>query len=104
MKRNNKSMTSLRNRRSNHSNKFPGPPSTTTILGRIYPWATVDCFNPNHCDFERLIHMLLSSHREMLRIDTVERFYEQYRTDHLLTRRMDEMISLKSKKNQYNLA
>ncbi|KAI8391685.1 Septin-type guanine nucleotide-binding (G) domain-containing protein, partial [Radiomyces spectabilis] len=54
-----------------------------TILGRRYPWAIVECCNPEHCDFEKLRTMLLTEHRDMLRIDTFERFYEQYRTEQL---------------------
>lgn len=71
-----------------------------TILGRIYPWAVVDCCDPTFCDLERLIDLLFSSHGEMLRLDTLKRFYEQYRIDQLLSQRVDDMVSVKSKANQ----
>ena len=58
----------------------------TPVLGRSYPWATVECCNPSHCDFETLKDILLFRHRDMLRIDTFERFYEKYRTDKLMNR------------------
>ncbi|ORZ09793.1 Septin-domain-containing protein [Absidia repens] len=74
--------------------------TTTTILGRVYPWAVVDCCDPAYCDFERLVDLLLSDHGDMLRLDTVERFYEQFRIDQLLSRRVDEMVQIKSKSNQ----
>ncbi|EIE78995.1 hypothetical protein G6F46_010000 [Rhizopus delemar] len=56
-------------------------------LGRRYPWAAVECFNPTHCDFLILKRILLSSHREMLKIDTFECFYERYRTQQLIGNR-----------------
>ncbi|CAO3595999.1 unnamed protein product [Absidia cylindrospora] len=71
--------------------------TTTTILGRVYPWAVVDCCDPAYCDLERLVGLLLSNHGDMLRLDTVDRFYEQYRIDQLLSRRVDEMVQIKSK-------
>lgn len=63
--------------------------STKTVLGRKYPWAVVECSNPDHCDFERLKSMILSVHRDMFRIDTFERFYEKYRTKQLMNRRFE---------------
>ncbi|KAG0169799.1 Ca(2+)-dependent cysteine protease [Apophysomyces sp. BC1015] len=66
------------------------------ILGRRYPWATIECCNPEHCEFEILKSILLSAHRDMLRIDTYERFYEQYRTEQLLTRRVNKMMALQA--------
>ncbi|KAG2203268.1 hypothetical protein INT47_000188 [Mucor saturninus] len=57
-----------------------------SVLGRSYPWAVVECCNPTHCDFETLKKALLSGHKDMLRIDTFERFYEQYRTTQLQNR------------------
>lgn len=59
-----------------------------TILGRSYPWATIECSNPTHCDFEALKDALLFRHKDMLKIDTFERFYEQYRTEQLLHRKV----------------
>jgi cell division control protein 11 len=68
-----------------------------TILGRSYPWAVVECCNPAHCDFAILKKVVLSGHRDMLRIDTFERFYEQYRTDQLLNRKVSRIMRLESK-------
>ncbi|KAG1471383.1 hypothetical protein G6F56_002152 [Rhizopus delemar] len=56
---------------------------TTPFLGRKFPWAAVDCCNPVHCDLITLKDMLMTSHREMLRLDTFECFYEKYRTQQL---------------------
>ncbi|ORX59571.1 cell division/GTP binding protein [Hesseltinella vesiculosa] len=72
-------------------------------LSRFYPWAVVDCCNPDHCDFEKLRSLLLQSHRDMLRIDTFERYYEQYRTDQLLSRKVDKMGILKSDEHNISL-
>ncbi|KAI7886947.1 cell division/GTP binding protein [Lichtheimia hyalospora FSU 10163] len=62
---------------------------TKTVLGRRYPWAIVECSNPDHCDFERLKSMIVSVHRDMFRIDTFERFYEKYRTKQLMSGRFE---------------
>lgn len=64
-----------------------------SVLGRSYPWAVVECCNPNHCDFQTLKKALLSGHKDMLRIDTFERFYEQYRTTQLQNRTMSRSRS-----------
>lgn len=71
--------------------------NSKNVLGRRYPWAVVECSNPTHCDFSQLKNTLLSSHREMLRIDTFERFYEQYRTEQLLHRKVKRMLRIDSK-------
>lgn len=68
-----------------------------TVLGRAYPWAVVECCNPSHCDLINLKNILLSGHRNMLRIDTFERFYEQYRTEQLLNRKVSKIMRLESK-------
>lgn len=77
--------------------------SDSTILGRRYPWAVVECCNPSHCDFAFLKHSLLNTHRDMLRIDTFERFYEQYRTEKLMNHKVTKMINFGPKpiKNLY---
>jgi cell division control protein 11 len=62
-----------------------------SVLGRSYPWAVVECCNPTHCDFQTLKNALLSGHTDMLRIDTFERFYEQYRTKQLLNRKVSKI-------------
>ncbi|KAG2221342.1 hypothetical protein INT45_014026, partial [Circinella minor] len=67
------------------------------VLGRQYPWAVVECCNPDHCDLEKLHSMIVSSHRDMLRIDTFERFYENYRTEKLLRRRVDKLTATETK-------
>ncbi|OAD70198.1 hypothetical protein PHYBLDRAFT_115453 [Phycomyces blakesleeanus NRRL 1555(-)] len=68
-----------------------------SVLGRRYPWAVVECGNPDHCDFEKLKMFLLGSHRDMLRVDTFERFYEKYRSAQLLNRRADQILNLKTR-------
>lgn len=70
-------------------------PTNNTLLGRSYPWAAVECCNPNHCDFQKLKDILLTGHRDMLRIDTFERFYEHYRTEQLLKRKMGRSMTFK---------
>ncbi|KAI8639463.1 Septin-domain-containing protein [Parasitella parasitica] len=77
--------------------KTAGRLNNKNVLGRRYPWAVVECCNPTHCDFSQLKNTLLSSHRDMLRIDTFERFYEQYRTEQLMNRKVKRMIRLDSK-------
>lgn len=67
------------------------------VLGRAYPWAIVECCNPNHCDFQKLKDILLTGHRDMLRIDTFERYYEHYRTEQLLKRKLSRTMTIKSK-------
>lgn len=71
--------------------------NSKNVLGRRYPWAVVECCNPTHCDFSQLKNTLLSTHRDMLRLDTFERFYEQYRTEQLLNRKVKRMIRVDSK-------
>ena len=61
-------------------------------LGRRYPRDAIECSNQTDCDFSQLKNTLLSSHRDILRIDTFERFYEQYRTGQLLNRKFKKMI------------
>ncbi|KAI8371076.1 Septin-domain-containing protein [Blakeslea trispora] len=58
------------------------------VLGRRFPWAAVECTNPNHCDFVSLKETLITTHRDMLRTDTFERFYEQYRSEQLINRKL----------------
>ncbi|KAL0090025.1 Septin-domain-containing protein [Phycomyces blakesleeanus] len=73
------------------------PSKSKPVLGRRYPWAVVECGNPDHCDFEKLKMFLLGSHRDMLRVDTFERFYEKYRSAQLLNRRADQILNLKTR-------
>ena len=72
-----------------HSQSRKNGRSSKTVLGRRYPWAIVECSNPDHCDFERLKSMIVSAHRDMFRIDTFERFYEKYRTKQLMSGRFE---------------
>jgi cell division control protein 11 len=67
------------------------------ILGRRYPWAVIQCNNTNHCDFDALKSAVLSVHRDLLRLETFEHFYEQYRTEQLLKRNIGRMTRIKSK-------
>lgn len=56
-------------------------------LGRDFGWGSIDCLGEKYSDFVKLKHMLLSSHRRYLQLDTVERYYEQYRTERLMYKR-----------------
>ncbi|KAI9243825.1 Septin-domain-containing protein [Phascolomyces articulosus] len=71
--------------------------TSKNMLGRRYPWAVIECCNPDHCDFEKLRTMIVTSHRDMLRIDTFERFYEKYRTEQLLKRRVNKLMATTTK-------
>lgn len=51
----------------------------------------------NHCQFEKLMELLLFKHRDLLRVDTFKRFYEKYRIDKLLNQRIYEMLTIKSR-------
>jgi hypothetical protein len=66
----------------------------TNIIGRQYPWATLDCLNPQFSDFSILKTLLLSTHRKLLITETVERFYEGYRTEKLLLRKASKTMSV----------
>lgn len=56
-------------------------------LGRDFGWGTIDCLGEKYSDFVKLKHILLSTHRRYLQLDTIERFYEQYRTERLIYKR-----------------
>ncbi|OBZ89746.1 Cell division control protein 11 [Choanephora cucurbitarum] len=60
-------------------------------LGRDFGWGTIDCLSEKYSDFVKLKHMLLISHRKFLQLDTVERYYEQYRTERLMYKRATKM-------------
>ncbi|ORZ08726.1 Septin-domain-containing protein [Absidia repens] len=64
------------------------------ILGRDYGWGTIDCLSDDYSDFNKLKTMLLVSHRRILMTETVERYYEQYRTERLLQKRATKMKSM----------
>ncbi|KAI9308146.1 Septin-domain-containing protein [Cunninghamella echinulata] len=51
----------------------------------------------NCCQFEKLIDLLLLKHRDLLRIDTYKRFYEQYRINKLLNQQIRDIILIKSR-------
>jgi septin family protein len=72
----------------------PGSQSSNTVIGRQYPWATLDCLNPQFSDFSILKTLLLSTHRKLLITETVERFYEGYRTERLLLRKANKTMSV----------
>ncbi|KAI8972104.1 Septin-type guanine nucleotide-binding (G) domain-containing protein [Pilobolus umbonatus] len=63
-------------------------------LGRDFGWGAIDCLGEQYSDFVKLKHMLLNSHRRYLQLDTVERYYEQYRTEKLLYKRSTKLKSL----------
>lgn len=56
-------------------------------LGRDFGWGIIDCMGEKYSDFVKLKHVLLNSHRRYLQLDTVERYYEQYRTERLMYKR-----------------
>lgn len=72
------------------------------FLGRYYPWGVVDCCNPEYSDFVQLVTMLLSSHRDMLRSETFERFYERYRIERLMKASVDKTMALESTTMKHN--
>ncbi|KAI8089778.1 Septin-domain-containing protein [Halteromyces radiatus] len=67
---------------------------TSIQLGRDYGWGTIDCLSDEYSDFNKLKTMLLVSHRRILMSETVERYYEQYRTERLLQKRATKMKSM----------
>lgn len=73
-------------------------------LGRRYPRSVVECCNPDHCDFLLLKRMLLSTHRDMLKIDTSECFYENYRTQQLISHQKDKASTMNSQLKKANLS
>ncbi|GAA5805030.1 hypothetical protein HPULCUR_010543 [Helicostylum pulchrum] len=56
-------------------------------LGRDFGWGSIDCLGEKYSDFIKLKNALLSGHRRYLQLDTVERYYEQYRTERLMYKR-----------------
>jgi len=64
------------------------PNTGDRIRGRQYAWGIIDCLNPKHCDFVVLRNVLLSSHRKLFKDITTELFYEQYRTERLMARKV----------------
>ncbi|KAI8340101.1 Septin-type guanine nucleotide-binding (G) domain-containing protein [Chlamydoabsidia padenii] len=67
-------------------------------LGRDYGWGIIDCLGDDYSDFAKLTTILLNTHRRILISETVERYYEQYRTERLLQRRITRMKSMEVNK------
>lgn len=67
-------------------------------LGRDYGWGTIDCQSDDYSDFNKLITVLFCTHRRLLITETVERYYEQYRTERLMQRRITKMKSMEVNK------
>lgn len=63
-------------------------------IGRDYGWGKIDCLSDEYSDFKRLKTVLLSTHRRILQTETIERYYEQYRTERLLIRRATKLKSM----------
>ncbi|KAI8141785.1 Septin-domain-containing protein [Fennellomyces sp. T-0311] len=63
-------------------------------IGRDYGWGKIDCLSDDTSDFVSLKTMLLSTHRRILQTETVERYYEQYRTERLLIKRATKLKSM----------
>ncbi|KAL9085085.1 MAG: hypothetical protein Q9159_004900 [Coniocarpon cinnabarinum] len=57
-----------------------------TVVGRRFPWGFADPYNPEHCDFTRLLDSVFSEWREDFREASRERWYEGWRTNRLRTR------------------
>ncbi|WFD29747.1 hypothetical protein MSPP1_000758 [Malassezia sp. CBS 17886] len=53
------------------------------VLGRAYPWGTVEVENPEHSDFVRLKGSLFGTHLNDLKEITHDFLYENYRTEKL---------------------
>jgi len=68
------------------------------IRGRTFPWGAINVLNPDHCDFSGLRQVLLITHRKIFKDLTVEKYYEQYRTEKLLARKASRMLSENVKK------
>ncbi|KAI7873043.1 Septin-type guanine nucleotide-binding (G) domain-containing protein [Spinellus fusiger] len=64
-----------------------GTQDSSIKIGRDYGWGTINCLSDKDCDLYSLVGILLHTHREMLKAETTERYYEQYRTEKLLTQR-----------------
>ncbi|KAL0092713.1 Septin-domain-containing protein [Phycomyces blakesleeanus] len=56
-------------------------------IGRDYGWGVIDCLSDKDSDLYSLMEVLLHTHRDILKSETIERYYEQYRTEKLLVRR-----------------
>ncbi|KAI8060707.1 Septin-domain-containing protein [Gongronella butleri] len=67
-------------------------------LGRDYGWGKIDCLSDEYSDFNQLKTMLLVTHRRILASDTMERYYEQYRTERLLQKRATKLKSMVASK------
>jgi cell division control protein 11 len=63
-------------------------------LGRDFGWGVIDCLGDKYSDFTQLKHILLSTHRRYLQSDTVERYYEAYRTERLMFKRATKLKSM----------
>ncbi|KAG0166699.1 hypothetical protein DFQ28_006443 [Apophysomyces sp. BC1034] len=63
-------------------------------IGRDYGWGSIDCMNDRYSDFNQLKDILLTTHRGFLKTETVERYYEEYRTERLLIKRATKMKSM----------
>lgn len=58
-------------------------PTGEMVLGRAYPWGTVEVDNPDHCDFSRLRGAIFGTHLNDLKEITHDFLYENYRTEKL---------------------
>ncbi|CCU97998.1 unnamed protein product [Malassezia sympodialis ATCC 42132] len=58
-------------------------PTGEMVLGRAYPWGTVEVDNPDHCDFARLRGAIFGTHLNDLKEITHDFLYENYRTEKL---------------------
>ncbi|KAF7721505.1 hypothetical protein EC973_004554 [Apophysomyces ossiformis] len=63
-------------------------------IGRDYGWGMIDCMNDRYSDFNQLKSMLLITHRTFLKAETVEKYYEEYRTERLLIKRATKLKSM----------
>lgn len=59
-------------------------------LIREFPWGVVNVTDSEHCDFGLLVQSLLQHHLRSFR-ESTKGFYERYRTEQLISRRMTQV-------------
>lgn len=60
------------------------------VRGRAYPWGAIEIENEDHCDFVHLRKLLIGTHLEELRENTANVLYEDYRTQKLSERGIEQ--------------
>ena len=62
------------------------------ILGREFAFGVIEVENPKHCDFTALTEILFDSHLDDLRETKKDKFYENWRTKNLTSRRKSILV------------